>query len=95
MTTKKLPDHADAGQLRAQAKELRRAYAGGNPAAVARVRSVHHHAGTEIQLRDAQLVIAREYDFVGWRELIAAVIAQESGGRDLHRWFGVELNNDT
>jgi hypothetical protein len=95
MTTKKLPDHADAGQLRAQAKELRRAYAGGNPAAVARVRSVHPDAGTEIQLRDAQLVIAREYDFVGWRELIAAVIAQESGGRDLHRWFGVELNNDT
>lgn len=88
-----LPDNADLGQLRAQAKELKRAYAGGNPAAMARVREVHPHAGQEIQLRDAQLVIAREHGFPGWRDLSAAVVTQQSGGRDLHRWFGVELNN--
>ncbi|HXW47660.1 MAG TPA: hypothetical protein VEL03_22880 [Streptosporangiaceae bacterium] len=90
-----LPDNADLAQLRAQAKELRRAYAGGNPAAIARVREVHPHALAEIQLRDAQLVIAREYGFDGWRDLAAAVVNQQSGGRDLHRWFAVELNNST
>lgn len=92
-TTKSLPENADLGQLRAQAKELRRAYAGGNPAAIARVKAVHPAAGPEIQLRDAQLVIAREHDFPGWRDLAAAVVQQQSGGKDLHRWFGVELNN--
>jgi hypothetical protein len=95
MTVKKLPEHADTSQLRAQAKELRRAYAGGNPAATARVTAVHPRAGDEISLRDAQLVIAREHDFPGWRDLVEAVVAQQSGGTDLHRWFGVELNNGT
>jgi hypothetical protein len=95
MSVKKLPEHADTSQLRAQAKELRRAYAGGSPAAAARVKAVHPHAGDEISLRDAQLVIAREHDFAGWRDLVEAVVAQQSGGTDLHRWFGVELNNGT
>jgi hypothetical protein len=95
METKTLPANADLGQLRAQAKELRRAYAGGNPAALTRVQAVHPEAAAEIQLRDAQLVIAREHGFDGWRDLAAAVVAQQSGGRDLNRWFGVELNNET
>jgi hypothetical protein len=90
-----LPDNADLGQLRAQAKELRRAYAGGSPAAISRVRLVHPQAQAEIQLRDAQLVIAREHGFDGWRDLAAAVVNRQSGGRDLHRWFAVELNNST
>jgi len=92
-TKKSLPANANLGQLRAQAKELRRAYAGGNPAAVARVKAVHPDAAPEIQLRDAQLVIAREHDFPGWRDLAAAVVEQQSGGKDLNRWFGVELSN--
>ncbi|MBB5896235.1 hypothetical protein ACFFS4_19245 [Kutzneria kofuensis] len=95
MEAKDLPDNADLGQLRAQAKELRRACVGGNPVALARVRAVRLEAGAEIQLRDAQLVIAREHGFAGWRELVAAVVARQSGGRDLHRWFAVELNNST
>jgi hypothetical protein len=95
MTVRTLPEHADTSQLRARAKDLRRAYAGGNPAAVVRVRAVHPDAGAEIPLRDAQLVIAREHDLPSWRDLVAAVVAQQSGGRDLHRWFGVELNNGT
>ena len=90
-----LPDNADLGQLRAQAKELRRAYAGGNPAAMARVKEVRPEAPAEIPLREAQLVIAREHGFDGWRDLAAAVVAQQTGGRDLNRWFGVELNNGT
>lgn len=95
MDVKNLPDNADLGQLRAQAKELRRAYAGGSPAAVARVREVLAGAKQEIPLRDAQLVIAREHGFDGWRDLAAAVVTQQSGGRDLNRWFAVELNNGT
>jgi len=95
MEESKLPPNADLGQLRAQAKELRRACAGGNPAAIERVRAVWPGAGPDLQLRDAQLVIAREHGFGGWRELVAAVVTQQSGGRDLDRWFGVELNNGT
>jgi hypothetical protein len=93
--TKTLPDNADLGQLRAQAKELRRAYAGGSPAVQTRVQTVLPAAKEEIQLRDAQLVIAREHGFDGWRDLSAAVVAQQSAGRDLDRWFAVELNNGT
>jgi hypothetical protein len=90
-----LPTNADLAQLRAQAKELRRAFAGGSPAAVARVRAVLPDAAAEITLRDAQFVVAREHGFEGWRDLSAAVVAQQSGGRDLDRWFAVELNNGT
>lgn len=93
--SKDIPDNADLGQLRAQAKELRRAVAGGNPVATARVRAVLPEAGPELSLRDAQFVIAREYGQVGWRELAAEVVSRQSGGKDLHRWFAVELNNGT
>jgi hypothetical protein len=95
MDVKTLPDNADLGQLRAQAKELRRAYTGGSPAAVARVTEVHTNPKADIPLRDAQLVIAREHGFDGWRDLTAAVVTQQSGGKDLNRWFAVELNNST
>ena len=97
MAAKTLPENASLGQLRAQAKELRRAYAGGNPAALARLRAARPDAdpAAEPQLRDAQFVIAREYGFDGWRELVEAAVRQQSGGRDLHRWFAVELNNGT
>lgn len=95
MDVKTLPDNADLSQLRAQAKELRRAFAGSSPAAAGRVREVLPEADGEITLREAQLVIAREHSFPGWRELAAAVVAQQSNGRDLDRWFGAELNNGT
>ncbi len=95
MEAKTLPANADLSQLRAQAKELRRAYLGGSPAALTRVQAVVPDAKPDIPLRDAQLVIAREHGFDGWRDLSAAVVAQQSGGRDLNRWFAVELNNGT
>lgn len=95
MEIKTLPENASLDQLRAQAKELRRACAGDNPAALARVRAVRGEAKPDMQLRDAQLVIAREYGFDGWRDLTAKVVQQQTGGRDLHRWFAVELNNGT
>ena len=92
--TNTLPDQANMSQLRAQAKELRRAVTGGNPAALARVRAVLPDADTDVSLRDAQFVIAREYGQQSWRDLAAAVVATQSTGRDLNRWFGVELNNE-
>jgi hypothetical protein len=92
--TNTLPDQANMSQLRAQAKELRRAVTGGNPAALARVRAVLPEADVDVSLRDAQLVIAREYGQPSWRDLAAAVVATQSAGRDLNRWFGVELNNE-
>lgn len=119
MTGRTLPENASLGQLRAQAKELRRACAGGNPAALERVRAVRGDGavsaagassgavagassgavagggGRELPLREAQFVIAREYGFDGWRDLVEAAVRQQSGGRDLHRWFAVELNNGT
>ncbi|HTJ69563.1 MAG TPA: hypothetical protein VL551_18645 [Actinospica sp.] len=99
MTGKTLPENASLGQLRAQAKELRRACAGGSPAALERVRAVRGDGagsgGGELPLREAQFVVAREYGFEGWRELVEAAVKQQSGGRDLDRWFAVELNNGT
>jgi hypothetical protein len=77
--------------LRAQAKQLRRAVQKGNPAALAR-------AGVPAEgftLREAQLVLAREYGFAGWHELVSAAGDKMIAERDLHRWFAVELNNDT
>jgi hypothetical protein len=61
MAGKTLPGNASLGQLRAHAKELRRAYESGNPSALARVRGVRLHAapGAELPLREAQFVIAR------------------------------------
>jgi hypothetical protein len=97
MQTRNLPDNADLSQLRQQAKELRRAYLGGSPAAIERTAAAcpGMAATPDFGLRDAQLVIAREHGFSNWRDLAAAVVAQQSNGRDLHRWFGVELNNAT
>ena len=70
-----LPDRVDLGQLRRQAKELRDAARGGEPAAVERIarhaRSVELPGG--VSLAVAQLVIARELGFASWPKLKAAV----------------------
>jgi hypothetical protein len=96
MTTRTLPAGADIGQLRSQAKDLRRAVAGGNPVALARLREVRPDVDpADCTLRDAQLVVAREYGFDGWHDLVTKVGTDTINERDLHRWFGIELNNGT
>jgi len=45
-------------------------------------------------LRDAQLVVARRYGFAGWPELIQAAGTRRVEERSMHRWFGVEFNNE-
>ena len=79
--------------LKRQAKELKRAAEGGDLLALERLASAGA-SGDKPTLRAAQLVIAREHGFAGWHELI-----EEAGERmvdlgDIHRWFGVHLNNE-
>jgi hypothetical protein len=96
MSTMPLPAKASLSQLRARAKDLRKAVIKGRPDAIERAR-VHHPAYDEASftLRDAQLTIAREYGLVSWPELMEKVATELVEGRELHRYFGVELNNET
>ncbi|TCC17320.1 hypothetical protein [Kribbella speibonae] len=98
MAIKPLPAKASLSQLRAQAKDLRRAVGKERPDAIERVRRQHpaydeNPAG--FTLRDAQLTIAREYGLASWPELMEKVATELVEGRELHRYFGVELNNET
>jgi hypothetical protein len=105
MTTdspQQLPANPNITQLKRQAKELKRAVSAGDSSALQRVRLSHpsFSAGAEVvpddfTLKDAQVTIAREFGFDGWQELsnhVGELMVEE---RDLHRWFGVQLNNDT
>jgi ankyrin repeat protein len=77
MPNRVLPRHPDLEQLKRQAKELLRSARGGDSAAIARFRvlpalqplSEEQLARAELALRDAQSVIAREYDFPSWNAL--------------------------
>jgi len=68
-----LPARPSLESLRKQAKRLARDVAAGNVAAIARVRTHLPQFEPPLSQRNAQLVVAREYGFAGWRELIAEV----------------------
>ena len=98
MSATPLPAKASLSQLRARAKELRKAVGKGRPDAIEQVR--RHHPSYDgnaagFTLRDAQLTIAREYGLASWPELMQKVATELVEGRELHRYFGVELNNET
>jgi len=96
MATKQLPTNPNITHLKRQAKDLKKGVAGGDQDAIGRVAAVHGaEPEGEFTLRDAQLVLAREYGFDGWHGLNTAVGEQMVEERDLHRWFGVQLNNGT
>jgi hypothetical protein len=95
MSTTPLPAKASLSQLRTQAKELRKAVLKARPDAIERVRAHHPNYTNGFTLRDAQLTIAREYGLPSWPELMAKVATELVEGRELHRYFGVELNNET
>lgn len=73
MPTVPLPDEPDLGQLRKQAKDLRRAVRTGDADALAEVAARHPGAPTEavasFRLGAAQLVVARRYGFASWARL--------------------------
>jgi hypothetical protein len=70
MTTSKLPARPSLDSLRKQAKKLARNIVVGDVAAIARARAQLPHAELPLSQRDAQLVLAREYGFPGWKDLL-------------------------
>jgi ankyrin repeat protein len=72
MPVQELPSNPSFENLRKQAKSLQKAVLSNEPGALSRVREFHPK-GVEIartfRLSDAQLVIARSYDFASWTKL--------------------------
>ncbi|HKE23945.1 MAG TPA: ankyrin repeat domain-containing protein [Bryobacteraceae bacterium] len=73
MSTSKLPARPSLESLRKQAKKLARAMAAGDRGAIARARAQLPKAELPLSQRDAQLVLAREYGFRGWKDLVKEV----------------------
>lgn len=78
--SKFLPSHSSFESIRKQAKKLVRLFAAEDPDALARVHVQLPAPNLPLALRDAQLVLAREYGFAGWQDLRAAVLRQEGKG---------------
>src|SRR5581483_2180635 len=73
MTTSKLPIRPSLESLRKQAKKLARDIVAGNADAIARARAQLPKTELPLSQRDAQLVLAREYGFAGWNDLVKEV----------------------
>jgi len=71
--SKSLPVRPSLESLRKQAKKLARDVAAGDADALARLRTHLPNVDAPLTQRNAQLVIAREYGYAGWRELSAEV----------------------
>src|SRR5262245_14526871 len=78
--SKSLPPHPSFESLRKQAKKLARQFAAGDTDALARLHDQLPAPVLPLSLRDAQLVLAREYGFAGWQDLRAAVLRLEGKG---------------
>jgi Ankyrin repeat len=73
MTTSKLPARPSLESLRRQAKKLAHGLVAGDAAATRRARAQLPQAQLPLSQRDAQLVLAREYGFPGWPDLVKEV----------------------
>src|SRR5215470_11395775 len=73
MTTSKLPARPSLESLHKQAKKLARGVVAGDAAAIGRARAQLPQAKLPLSQRDAQLVLAREYGFPGWQDLVKEV----------------------
>src|SRR5215475_13966001 len=73
MTASKLPPRPSLESLRKQAKKLARGIAAGDADAIARARAQLPQAELPLSQREAQLVLAREYGFPGWNDLVKEV----------------------
>jgi len=71
--TRKLPARPSLESLRKQAKKLARGIVAGDASAIGRARAQLPQADLPLSQRDAQLVLAREYGFPGWQELVKEV----------------------
>ena len=73
MSTSNLPACPSLEFLRKQAKKLARNIVAGNADAIARARAQLPTAELPFSQRDTQLVLAREYGFPGWKDLVKEV----------------------
>jgi len=73
VSTSKLPARPSLESLRKQAKKLAHDIVAGNAGAIARARALLPNAELPLSQRDAQLVLAREYGFPGWNDLVKEV----------------------
>ena len=73
MTTSKLPARPSLQSLRKQAKKLTRSIVAGDASAIERARAQMPQAKLPLSQRNAQLVLAREYGFAGWQDLVKEV----------------------
>jgi hypothetical protein len=80
--SKSLPPRPSLDSLRKQARKLARDVAAGDAGAVARARAHLPHVDGPLTQRNAQLVIAREYGFAGWKDLTAEVSKRIGHGLD-------------
>ena len=78
--SKSLPPHPSFESLRKQAKQLVRQFTAAHSEALARVHAQLPAPKLPLSLRDAQLVLAREYGFAGWQDLRAAALRLEGKG---------------
>ena len=76
-----LPPRPSLSQLKRQAKDLHKAVARGDDKALGLVRQHHPEFGEEdlaaFSLQDAQLVLARKYEYPSWPRLVAALKTDE------------------
>ena len=82
MTTSKLPERPSLESLRKQAKKLAHGITVGDATAIARARAQLPQAELPLSQRDAQLVLAREYGFPGWLDLVKEVKHRLGRGLD-------------
>ncbi len=78
--SRSLPPRPSLESLRKQAKKLARDVAAGDAGALERVRAHLPDADLPLTQRTAQLVIAREYGYAGWKDLTAEVSTRRGGG---------------
>jgi hypothetical protein len=81
--SKRLRSNLSFESVRKQAKKLVHQVAANDPDALARVQSL----SLPISLRDAQLIVAREYGFGGWKDLRTAVLRRKGSGLE---WAAAE-----
>ena len=82
MTTSKLPARPSLESLRKHAKKLARSIVAGDASAIERARAQLPQAKLPLSQRDAQLVLAREYGFAGWQDLVKEVKQRVGKGLD-------------
>lgn len=70
-----LPARPSLASLRKQAKSLLKSFREKEPESLAAIRQHHPKPDQFVTLRDAQLVVARQYGHAGWAELRRAVAA--------------------